>query len=185
MAIVIAASTGRRHKLCDVTLTRLQESVGGYIELVRLADGCHMYVNEDGLMLNLPYNVAASVLAGRRIVGDVVLLTRVESLRELDSQFASEGMCMSTMTVNCISVDVEIAKGMVGAIDQREALSAGCESWSIMYGGGQVGWMTRWPNGRGAVCWGGDSSWGDWGSDGLHLDNNEYVVDTAGYERRK
>lgn len=66
----------------------LQDSVGGYIEAVLMSDGWIMYANEDGLMLNLPFNPKASALVvavceandrpvpfgADRLVGDVVIV---------------------------------------------------------------------------------------------------------------
>ena len=56
------------------TLETLQSDVGGYIELVELDNGDQLIVNEEGLLLSLPFNQNASALAGRRIVGNAVLL---------------------------------------------------------------------------------------------------------------
>lgn len=67
----------------------------------------------------------------------------------------------------------------------------GCETWLIDYDGG-TGRMTCWPNGRGAVWWGGDSHWGHWTErdgedvlvlDELRSDDNVVVVDTRGEEK--
>lgn len=65
----------------------------------------------------------------------------------------------------------------VAVNDQRDELEDGCQTWAITYGGGQRGDMTVWPNGRGAVSWGGDSVWGDWDYDNniLHLDDGGRV----------
>jgi hypothetical protein len=40
----------------------MQAAVGGYIELIRLAPDLLMYVNEEGLIHNLPFNGRASAL---------------------------------------------------------------------------------------------------------------------------
>ncbi|GAA5514755.1 hypothetical protein Dcar01_03516 [Deinococcus carri] len=56
-------------------------------------------------------------------------------------------------------------------LDQGTELETGCETWGILYTGGQRGQMTRWPNGRGAVCFGGDSEWGDWDGEILTTDD--------------
>ena len=59
-------------------LKTLQEAVGGYIELVPipgLPNLC-MLADEDGLLKDLPDNLAASLLAQQRIVGPVVVLPR-------------------------------------------------------------------------------------------------------------
>lgn len=57
-------------------LEELQEIVGGYIELVYLPYDGVMVVNEEGLLLNLPYNPKASIYAKRPIVGDVLVCKR-------------------------------------------------------------------------------------------------------------
>lgn len=65
------------------------------------------------------------------------------------------------------------------ALDQRRELEPGCETWDITYAGGQSGQMTRWPNGRGAICRGGNSDWGDWAGDTLILDSGERVNESG------
>ena len=63
---------GRTHETIDIenTLEALQKAVGGYIETVRLrVDNAVMIVNEEGLLLGLPFNAVASALAGQTIVG--------------------------------------------------------------------------------------------------------------------
>lgn len=57
------------------SLEELQAAVGGYIELVRVKGG-ELWVNEDGLSLQLPPNPAASLIAGVYIVGPAVLALR-------------------------------------------------------------------------------------------------------------
>lgn len=59
-------------------LEELQAVVGGLIELVRLpgakpGDLDMLVVNEEGLLLELPFNPIASLLARRRLVGTVLL----------------------------------------------------------------------------------------------------------------
>ena len=54
-------------------LDQLQTMVGGYIEQVRLRNGDDMWVNEDGTRLKLGANELASEIAGRDIVGNVVV----------------------------------------------------------------------------------------------------------------
>ncbi len=71
------------------------------------------------------------------------------------------------------------------AIDQRNELKAGCETWGITYEGGQRGQMTVWPEeGRGAVMRGADSQWGDWDETTrtLRLDSGD-PVNADGYPR--
>lgn len=75
--------------------------------------------------------------------------------------------------------NIEHVKNNMSALDQAEALEPGCETWGITYDGGQRGQMTRWPNGRGAICRGGDSDWGDWDGDILILDCGERVNDAG------
>ena len=57
----------------------LVSCVGGYIEFIYLNDGMVLVVNEEGLILNLPYNERATNTAlaeGKKhnIVGDVLLI---------------------------------------------------------------------------------------------------------------
>lgn len=51
-------------------------------------------------------------------------------------------------------------------LDIRDELTIGAKYWDI-----DGGWMALWPSGRGAVCFGGDSSWGDWDQGYLLLDD--------------
>ena len=61
------------------TLEQMQSAVGGYIEFVRITtDGAMMVVNEDGRLKKLPYNKVASIMAGRNIVGDVLIFSKKE-----------------------------------------------------------------------------------------------------------
>jgi hypothetical protein len=66
----------------EFTLEELQVLVGGYIELVSTRDGLQMYVNEEGLVLDLPINVKASGLIAPKywtvdgVRGDAVVITR-------------------------------------------------------------------------------------------------------------
>ena len=64
----------------DDSLKQLQEAVGGYIERVEIPaftrEGLDVdcYVNEEGIFYPDPVlNIAVSMMAGRRIVGDAVL----------------------------------------------------------------------------------------------------------------
>ena len=57
------------------TLEALQKAVGGYIESLTLIPGkAVMIVNEEGVLLNLTLNPAASALAGVRIVGPALIV---------------------------------------------------------------------------------------------------------------
>lgn len=52
----------------DDTLSAFQEEVGGNIEYVHcMRDGIGFYVNEEGKILNLPYNHLASIMAAETI----------------------------------------------------------------------------------------------------------------------
>ena len=58
----------------DYELSELQGLVGGWIEVVNLQEsGYILVVNEEGLLKGLPWNPAASAVAGMDIVGDAVL----------------------------------------------------------------------------------------------------------------
>jgi hypothetical protein len=56
------------------SLAELQKMVGGYVERLKLPGRAVMIVNEDGFPRGLPENPVASQIAGRSIVGDVVVL---------------------------------------------------------------------------------------------------------------
>ncbi len=62
------------------TLEDLQTAVGGHIEYVPVPalPGLVMAVDEDGLLKRKPFNLYASEIAGRKIVGDVILMEREE-----------------------------------------------------------------------------------------------------------
>ena len=76
------------------------------------------------------------------------------------------------------SENLEDAKDELNASDQKKELEAGCECWNIAYSGGCNGWMTIWPRrGRGAVEFGGDSVWGDWGPTTQRLYTDIYLDD--------
>jgi len=67
----------------EFTLDELQAYVGGLIEPVPLRRDItgseenwrEMYVNEEGLLHNLKVNPTASILSGRTIVGDAIIVT--------------------------------------------------------------------------------------------------------------
>ena len=56
------------------SLAEAQEHVGGLVELIELTSGWQMLVNEEGLMMNLPVNIGATLYAERLIVGPVLIL---------------------------------------------------------------------------------------------------------------
>ena len=56
------------------TLEEAQSAVGGLAERVFLSNGDHLLVNEEGLLLGLPVNIEATLVAGMPIVGNALLL---------------------------------------------------------------------------------------------------------------
>jgi len=74
MIYKIAKPKLKRVSDAPMTLKEMQDFVGGLIEVVYLGDD-QLVVNEEGLLLGLPYNSEASELSGRRIVGDALLLS--------------------------------------------------------------------------------------------------------------
>lgn len=60
------------------TLEKLQEAVGGYIEIVTIDREMCLVVNEEGLLMGLEQNVWASMIASTLIVGDVIYMRRNE-----------------------------------------------------------------------------------------------------------
>lgn len=78
----------------DTQLIQMQHAVGGSIE--RYQDpsedrNIHFWVNEDGIIKNLPLNMVASILAGTRLVGDVVITSMSGThLRELPKDYWRE-----------------------------------------------------------------------------------------------
>lgn len=66
------------------TFAEAQAHVGGFIETVTLPGVGVLLVNEDGLSKGLPLNLTASRLAGKPLVGNVVLLeTKADIKRTL------------------------------------------------------------------------------------------------------
>lgn len=81
--------------------------------------------------------------------------------------------------------NLETVKSEMTALDQIKDVEPGCETWAITYEGGQRGQMTVWPKtGRGAICFGGDSEWGDWDVNArtLHLDEPDTDGNTIVYD---
>ena len=77
MAKVIQVD-GVTYEIKKPTLEKLQEIVGGYIEDLRLPNGKHMIVNEDGRLEGLMMNPHASILYGNPIVGNVIICSKGE-----------------------------------------------------------------------------------------------------------
>tara|TARA_R110002167_G_scaffold23193_1_gene82571 strand:+ start:723 stop:965 length:243 start_codon:yes stop_codon:yes gene_type:complete len=61
----------------ELNLEQKQEIVGGFIEFVNTQYG-DMIVNEEGLLHGLPVNDVASLLAGKQIVGRVLMEVKEE-----------------------------------------------------------------------------------------------------------
>lgn len=58
------------------TLEKLQELVGGYIEIVLSIDmKKQIVVDEEGLLKGKEFNEEASRIAGQKLLGDVVVLS--------------------------------------------------------------------------------------------------------------
>ena len=77
MAFIINASGDETEVIpkngTNFELDELQEAIGGYIELVSLASGKLLIVDEEGLLKSLPINTKASMLARKPIVGTVIV----------------------------------------------------------------------------------------------------------------
>lgn len=59
--------------ICDETKA-LQNIIGGYLEIVRIADDAVMLVDEDGYCKCLPPNPIASAFAGQIILGTALVV---------------------------------------------------------------------------------------------------------------
>lgn len=63
-ALIIPAATREPVRVGDLCkLDELQRTVGGLVELVRIREDLALYCNEEGLLLHLPLNGRASMLA--------------------------------------------------------------------------------------------------------------------------
>lgn len=60
------------------SLEKMQQAVGGYIEIVTIDNQMYLIVNEDGLSMGLNQNFWASMMTHQLIVGDVIYLNRNE-----------------------------------------------------------------------------------------------------------
>ena len=81
VALILTATDELFSKTFDVgnSYEMIREGVGGWIELVRLENGVDMWVNENGIAENLPYNPTATAIywsnfgfMSGQIFGDVV-----------------------------------------------------------------------------------------------------------------
>ena len=73
-------------------LEELQEQVEGYIECVTLIpDKLVMVVNEEGLIRELPYNMSASIIARRNIVGNALIVcSDGEEFTDISKEYVKE-----------------------------------------------------------------------------------------------
>jgi hypothetical protein len=78
MALIIKVDGTRTPIEGQPTFKQLQDAVGGYVTVIQDLKGDVMVVNEDGRPLGLPVNEDATDLAGKLIVGDVVLCSKKE-----------------------------------------------------------------------------------------------------------
>jgi hypothetical protein len=74
------------------TLAELSAAVGGYIEIVSLSEDAHAYVNEEGKLLGLPINDAATAIFQRNngpvdvICGNMIILGSFADDGEYDGE---------------------------------------------------------------------------------------------------
>ena len=86
MALILRASGDTQElAISDITLEKLQQVVGGYVERILCFNGegeiTHvLYVNDEARLTGLPFNSAAAIAAGQSILGDAVLMTKEEEL---------------------------------------------------------------------------------------------------------
>ena len=87
--VVIEPGEPSYRKTIPNTLEAFQDIVGGYIEVVPLAGNVRMIVNEEGKLLLLPKNKAATELYQKKsdyIVGTAIIVaTRGEGFVSLDN----------------------------------------------------------------------------------------------------
>lgn len=77
-ALVVSAQGAIDTLTDEPSVEDMQKAVGGFFERINtfqpmLQRMFTVFANEDGRMLNLPYNKVASRIAGRTIVGNVLL----------------------------------------------------------------------------------------------------------------
>jgi hypothetical protein len=101
MATILKTSGEVRHVTLPPSDQRrlefLRHAVGGYIEAVYGPHGQVMFVNEEGKLLGLPDNLAATTLyhawlrTGDVIVGDAIVLTPEEAKEDEDDEEETNG----------------------------------------------------------------------------------------------
>jgi len=67
----------------ESAVTVLHEHIGGHFDAVRLHDVVG-YIHDEGLLIGLPYNVRASLLFNRALVGNCVLVGCLDDKGEFD-----------------------------------------------------------------------------------------------------
>jgi hypothetical protein len=72
VALILKADRTREIRE-NMKFEEMKEIIGGHIETLRLPDGKLMLMNEDGNMLRLRPNNEATMIAGFKIVGDVII----------------------------------------------------------------------------------------------------------------
>lgn len=81
---LVIHTNGTTEDLREVNGNILRKAVGGWLQMIHLDDGNHMYINEEGKMRGLMSNPAATFLArdvlfrGDFIVGDAVIVGPVQ-----------------------------------------------------------------------------------------------------------
>ena len=55
-------------------ISQMESHVGGYIKQIQLKDGGMMLMDEDGISKRLKLNIIASVLSGKDILGNVLIV---------------------------------------------------------------------------------------------------------------
>ncbi len=98
---------------------------------------------------------------------------------QLQQESNMDTLDLTILTKNALDFARDRGTGI--CCDQAAELVIGCHTWAIFYAPNQRGQMTRWPGGRGAVFFGGDSDWGDWYGDILVTDSGVHY-DMSGAE---
>lgn len=95
------------HQAAPPTLKDVQDLVGGYIAHIKLKDGRHMYVDEDGLLKNLPQNTLATELVddpnNSPIVGNAVVIEGFDTPTGLADDEEGNEMTDKRMTMGAVS----------------------------------------------------------------------------------
>lgn len=73
-------TAGELVELNDISLTALQEAVGGWVQAIGLKDNLTMWLNEEGKLMQLPHNLKGQAVwdaffqeGSDYIVGNIVL----------------------------------------------------------------------------------------------------------------